>query len=100
LRDEVREPARECVHIAWREARDAEEMLDVRARMRFDARNGRQQCGSRAGREGFALTFRFSRPNPRRAFSGRNLQTAEAIEIAASKGMKFTAGAGFVFAVS
>ncbi len=36
----------------------------------------------------------------RKARTGRNPQTGEAIEIAASKGVKFTAGAGFKSAVS
>jgi DNA-binding protein HU-beta len=36
----------------------------------------------------------------RKARTGRNPQTGEAIEIAASKGVKFTAGAGFKSAVN
>ena len=36
----------------------------------------------------------------RKARTGRNPQTGEAIEIAASKGVKFSAGAGFKSAVN
>ena len=55
---------------------------------------------SRGARRVRLTGFGRSNRTERTAFTGRNMQTAEAIEIAASKGMKFTAGAGFVSAVS
>ncbi len=44
--------------------------------------------------------FGVSNRTERTAFTGRSTHTAEAIEIAASKGVKLTAGAGFMSAVS
>ena len=52
------------------------------------------------GEKGSLTRFGALHRNPRNAFRGRNMQTAKAIEIAASKDMKFTACAGFVPAVS
>ncbi len=53
-------------------------------------------CGDKSSPTGFGCTFR----NMRTTFTGGNAHTAEVTNIAASEGMKFTAGAGFTSAVS
>jgi nucleoid DNA-binding protein len=52
--------------------------------------------GDTSSPTGFGCTFR----NMRTTFTGGNTHTAEVTNIAATEGVKFTAGAGFMFAVS
>jgi len=52
------------------------------------------------GEKGSPTGFGVSNRNMRTTFTGRNMQTAEVIQIAASEDMNLTATAGFVSAVN
>jgi nucleoid DNA-binding protein len=52
------------------------------------------------GEKGSPTGFGDANRNMRTTFTGCNSHTAEVTKIAASEGMKFTAGAGFTSAVS
>lgn len=52
------------------------------------------------GHTGSQVGFGTGIRTERKDFTGCNSHTAEVVEIAASKDTKFTAGAGFAFAVS
>lgn len=52
------------------------------------------------GEKGSPIGFGTSYRTERTVFTGRNMQTAETFEIAATEDAEFTAGAGFVSAVN